>query len=277
MSGPQTAEELYLDLMKRVLTRLLFDEPVTPVIARRRSTSVAYAALKRAVLDPRGLVLARRGKLAEDLRVDGRDHPLDAETMIGMRRLDNLEECVVTTLRDGVPGDVLEAGVWRGGASIFMQAVLRAYGATDRQVWVCDSFAGLPPPDPDRYPADEGDMLWAEEHLAVSLEQVRHNFERYGLLDDNVRFVQGWFQETLPVAPVDRLAVLRADGDMYESTIAILDNLYPKVSPGGFVIIDDYGAIEACRRAVHDYRDRHGISEPIETVDWTGAYWRKAA
>jgi hypothetical protein len=157
-----------------------------------------------------------------------------------------------------------------------MRACLDAYGDTDRSVWVADSFEGLPPPAPE-YPADESDVLFTFEELAVSVEQVKANFERYGLLDDRVRFLQGWFSESLPTAPVEQLAVLRLDCDMYGSTMDALVNLYPKVSPGGFVIVDDYGEIAACTKAVHDYRETNGLTEEIVELGWTGAYWRRSA
>jgi hypothetical protein len=152
---------------------------------------------------------------------------------------------------------------------------LKARGVTDRLVWVADSFAGLPPPDTARFPSDEGITLHRFSQLAVSLESVRENFRRYGLLDEQVRFLKGWFRDTLPAAPIRRLAVLRLDGDLYESTIQALDALYPKLSPGGYLIVDDYGNVAACRQAVHDYRDDHQITEPIERIDWGGAFWRR--
>jgi O-methyltransferase len=156
-----------------------------------------------------------------------------------------------------------------------MRAILQAHGDASRRVWVADSFQGLPPPDPAKYPADEGDTHHTHADLAVSLEQVRSHFERYGLLDDRVRFLKGWFKDTLPAAPIERLAVARLDGDMYESTMDALKSLYPKLSPGGYLIVDDFGYAEACRQAVHDYRGAHGITEEIVTIDWTGSYWRK--
>ena len=196
------------------------------------------------------------------------------ETMIGMERLDNIEFCITSALRNGVPGDVIETGVWRGGATILMKAVLDVYGATDRNVWVADSFQGLPKPDPDKYPADKGDTFWVRS-LEVSDDEVRANFLRYGLLDERVKFLVGFFSKTMPVAPIDKLAVLRLDGDMYESTIVVLEHLYPKLSPGGYVIIDDYGGVPGCQQATEDYRARHGITEPIQRIDWTGVFWKK--
>ena len=204
----------------------------------------------------------------------GADWPLQAPTMIGMKRIDNLQYCVETVLADNVPGDLIETGVWRGGSCIFMRGVLKSYGVTDRTVWVADSFEGLPPPNDEKYPHDKGLHLEQYKELAVSLEEVKRNFERYGLLDDQVRFLKGWFRDSLPGAPIAKLAVLRLDGDLYESTMDGLTNLYDRLSPGGFVIVDDY-SIPACKQAVHDFRNGRGIDDPIEQIDWTGVFWRR--
>lgn len=211
-----------------------------------------------------------------DRREIGRDWPSMAFTMIGRARMRNLRDLTERALNDGVSGDLLEAGVWRGGACIYMRGILAAYGITDRQVWVADSFRGLPPPSPGQYPADTGDTHHAVQELAVSLQQVQENFRAFGLLDDQVRFLEGWFKDTLPRAPIERLAVLRLDGDMYESTIQTLDALYRRLSPGGFIIIDDY-ILEACKQAVEDFRLRHHIDAPLESVDGAAVYWRKHA
>jgi O-methyltransferase len=178
-------------------------------------------------------------------------------------------------LKDGVPGDFIETGIWRGGSVILMRAILKAYGVTDRTVFAADSFEGLPKPDAGSYPADKGDRHWTYKQLAVSLEEVRANFDRYGLLDDQVRFLKGWFKDTLPEAPIERLAVVRLDGDMYESTMTAMKALYPKLQPGGFLIVDDYGALKGCKQAIEDYRTQYSINEPIEIIDWSGVYWRK--
>ncbi|MET0627409.1 MAG: TylF/MycF family methyltransferase [Acidimicrobiia bacterium] len=209
-------------------------------------------------------------------RAEGRDWPPYAETMIGDRRLDNVVACVTELLADGIPGDLIETGAWRGGATILMRGILAAHGVTDRRVWVADSFEGLPAPDAARYPADEGVDLSGIDLLKVTAERVKANFERYGLLDDQVQFLEGWFRDTLPDAPIDSLALIRLDGDLYESTMDALTALYPKLSPGGFVIVDDYGAFEPCRQAISDYRDANGIDDPITEIDWTGVYWRRA-
>lgn len=252
----QEAASAYLDLLKKCLTRYDGNE----------------VFLAPALLTPRK---------PEELENGVHAHQ-DADTMIGWPRLANIQECVTTVLRDGVPGDLLEAGVWRGGACIFMRAILRAYGITDRAVWVADSFAGFPEPDPAKYPADlafttEGAKKYFEHldyPIAVDLEEVKTRFRRYGLLDDQVRFLPGFFENTLPDAPVDKLAVLRVDSDYYKSTYEVLDAMYPRLQPGGFVIIDDLW-LPTCHKAVDDYRAEHGIDEPLRMADWTGAYWRK--
>jgi O-methyltransferase len=195
--------------------------------------------------------------------------------MVGMLRLDNLQDLLSDILVRRIPGDVIETGVWRGGASIFMRAVLKAHGDLDRIVWVADSFQGLPKPNARLYPKDEGDSLWTFSELAIPIETVKANFARYEMLDDNVRFLPGWFADTLPAAPIERLSLMRLDGDLYESTMDALRTLYPKLSPGGYVVIDDYRNLETCRAAVDDYRSQNGISEPIRQVDWTCVYWQR--
>lgn len=273
-AAPLGPAELYLSLLKQCLTRYLFiDEEFRPAQGGGWSRPVAGPVLD--VLARRGIHVGRLGG-DRNLRETGRDWPAHAETMTGLRRLDVLQECVCGVLRGEVPGDLIETGVWRGGSSIFMRAVLAAYGDRNRQVWVADSFRGLPKPDAARYPSDAGLDLSTTPELAVGLEDVKANFSRYGLLDDRVRFLVGWFADTLPGAPIDRLALIRLDGDLYASTMDALTALYPKLSVGGYVIVDDYGALETCRRAVHDFREANGIGEPIEEVDWTGAYWQRA-
>jgi O-methyltransferase len=270
------AAELYLDLLKRCLTRTLYDDPYRPLelpgTGAWRAGRPVLAAVQR-LLGFGGIALIRSTN--RNMRESGRDWPAQAETMIGLRRLDNVQYCVTNAMRDGVHGDLVETGVWRGGTAIFMRAILKAYGDTSRTVWAADSFQGLPRPDLDRYPADAGLDLSAWSQLAIPLEQVKANFARYGLLDDQVRFLVGWFRDTLPTAPIEHLAVMRLDGDLYESTMDALSALYPKLSVGGFVIVDDYGGIPACKKAVTDYRADHGITEPIREVDWTGVYWRR--
>jgi O-methyltransferase len=273
-SAPAIA--LYLDLMKRMLTRIGFVEPYRPFTVPR-SNRLAFSLFAAAyfVLSRFGLELMTRRSFDASQRERGVDRPYDAETMIGMQRLDNLQRCVEDVIRNNVPGDLIETGIWRGGACILMRAILKVYGVTDRLVWAADSFQGLPKPDAKRYAADAGDLHWTRIELAISLDEVKTNFARYELLDDQIRFLVGWFKDTLPTAPIDRLAVVRLDGDMYESTIQSLDALYPKLSVGGYLIVDDYHAVPGCRQAVEDYRRARGLREPILGIDGVGVYWRR--
>jgi hypothetical protein len=144
-------------------------------------------------------------------------------------------------------------------------------------VWLADSFEGLPPPDPNQFPQDLGLDFSEYKYLSVGEKQVKSNFDRYELLDDQVKFIVGWFRDSLPHAPVGDLAVLRVDGDLYESTMQVLEPLYPKLSIGGYCIVDDYGTIPACAQAVGDYREKNGITDEIIDVDGRGVYWRKTA
>ncbi len=244
----------YLDLMRDCLTGALHEDP-----------SLA--------LQPDGGALL---PYDANRRETGMDWPSRAPSMIGGTRMRQLQTAAEQVIAEGIPGDFIETGVWRGGACIMLRAVLEAWGIRDRRVWLADSFAGLPPPDEARYPADKGQQLHTYKALAVSAAEVRANFARYGLLDDQVKFLEGWFRDTLARAPIAALAILRLDGDLYESTIEALSAFYDKVSPGGFIIVDDYGVFPCCMQAVDDYRASQGIVEPIEAIDASGVFWRRA-
>ena len=277
--SPELPIDLYLELLARALSGTLSEDSDEILglgnkiyeLSRRKIWETRFGLL----LQARGFELVRKHAFDAEARELGRDWPARAETMMGLRRLANVRHCIESALADGVPGDLLEAGAWRGGGSIFMRGVLKAHGCTDRTVWVADSFEGLPTPDA-AFPDDKALRFDRIAYLAVSEAEVRHNFERYGLLDDQVRFLPGWFKNTLPQAPVKQLAVLRLDGDLYQSTYEALDALYPRLSPGGYCIIDDYGTIRACRKAVHHYRTRHGIRDKIQDIDGWGSYWRRS-
>ena len=213
------------------------------------------------------------GRFNAQTRSLGRDWPSQAMTMIGDARLNNIRQLFEAILAADVRGDLIETGVWRGGACIFMRGLLQAYGIRDRLVWVADSFTGLPPPDP-RHAQDRGDRHHGFPELAVSLETVQENFRKFDLLDAQVMFLKGWFADTLPAAPIQKLALLRLDGDMYGSTMDALTALYHKVSPGGFVIVDDYGAVAACRAAISDFRAARAIDAPIQDIDGLGVFWQ---
>lgn len=245
-SLPSDPKKLYIDLIKKVVANTVYEDSDT-----NNNRYNAYS------------------------RENGKDWPGLAHTMVGMKRLNNIQYCMEQILENNIPGDCIETGVWRGGSTILMRAILQAYGDTDRKVWVADSFAGLPAPNAVKYPKDKGDILYKYDFLAVPLEQVQSNFNKYELLDNQVVFLKGLFSDSLPEAPIKELALLRLDGDLYESTMDALVNLYPKLSVGGFIIVDDFGAISACASAVGDYRKQNNIREPMYEIDWTGVYWQK--
>jgi O-methyltransferase len=241
--------DAYLSLIEKCLTGTIYEDK-------------AFQSVGDGVYDPA-------------LREVGRDWPSMAHTMIGVKRLANLRSLAERVLENSVPGDFIETGVWRGGACILMRAVLHAYGVKDRRVWVADSFEGLPAPDEKQYPADKGSDYHTYSELSVPLETVRGNIQKYGLLDEQVVFLKGWFKDTLPAAPIQRLALLRLDGDLYESTMIALNALYDKVSTGGYVIVDDFHVVPGCNKAIHDFLAARNIAPDIREIDGVGVYWQK--
>lgn len=260
---------LYLDLLKKCLTRLLFDDEYVLLKLKyefKSSSNVEFEYLN----------LYQGIPIDKEKRRGGKDSPLQAETMIGMDKLNNLEYCVKDVLDNNVPGDFLETGVWRGGACIFMRGMLKLWNDCERNVWVADSFKGFPDRDLIKYPKEvHWNIQGLNSILSVSLEEVKRNFERYEMLDDQVKFLEGWFKDTLPSAPIEKLAILRLDGDMYESTIQVLEALYFKVSKGGYVIVDDYleENLQCCEEAVNDFLLEHDL-KPIFQHCGPAIFWK---
>lgn len=217
-------------------------------------------------------------KPVDQTRNEGADWPDRAHTMIGMKRLNSLHANLDYIRENKIEGDFIETGVWRGGASIFMAYYNKLY-KMNRTVFVCDSFEGLPKPDIEKYPVDKDDEHYTVDFLKVGIEEVVNNFKMYGLFySENIHFAKGWFSETLPSMidnlHIKKISLLRFDGDMYGSTMDVLENLYPRVNSKGVVIIDDYG-LPNCARAVNDFRLKYNIDNPIEIIDKYGIYWHK--
>ena len=272
-----TNDALYLDLLKKCLTGYIYPQS-SNLELHAQATWHPQSLLRSVVvniLNKRGYKLFKVLPFDAKARENGTDWPSICYSMVGLKRLDNLQACIEKALQDGVPGDFIETGVWRGGSCILMRAVLQIHQVSDRSVWVADSFEGLPPPshEADRKYVDLSD----DPYLKVSLEDVQSNFRRFGLLDEQVKFLKGWFKDTLGAAPIKQLAVLRLDGDLYESTMDVLNALYHKVSKGGFVIVDDYHSWQTCKRAVDEFRARMGIRDSIEEIDGMAVFWRKSA
>ncbi len=304
------SKHLYIDLVKRSVANILYeDRPVLFYDQFIKGTGLPE--------------LAREFNL--ERRVHGEDEPTQAHTMVGIKRLENLQQCIEDVIANNIPGDLIETGSYRGGATIFMRAVLKAHQVVNRRVFVCDAFlpmkGDLPPwflmpllqgvaavpgrtnknrlfafleslPQEKRaFPVCENPnddwidyCLWSlRRHPkdvncgdTTSRAHVESRFARYGLLDDQVVFLEGFFADTLPNAPIEKLSLIRLDGDTYESTRDGIENLYPKLSPGGYCIIDDFNAFDGCKRAVTEYREKNNIQEPIVAIDNIAVFWKKS-
>jgi hypothetical protein len=287
-----TQRSAYLSLLKQCLSGQIYDPGQGPEMVTRAQ---AAALLREANtlfapwLAPSGdtvesflgaTTASAQASFAEQLSLSlNRMHrDRTADTMADRASIDHLHTCVEHVLRHDVPGDLIETGIWKGGLTVLMRGILQAHDSTDRVVWAADSFQGLPRPDAGQ---NLKDAIWFHlfsplDGLSISYEYVRAVFRKYRLLDDQVRFLRGWFADTLPAVPIGQLAVMRLDGDWYESTRLALEVLYPKLSPGGFVIIDDYGLPFGCRQAVDEYRAACGIVEPVQWVNHQVVCWQKA-
>ncbi len=244
----RSPRDLYLDLLIKTLTNMIYGDS---------STNPTNA-----------------GAFRSELREVGYDWPAVAHTMVGKRRLENVRDLAQRAIDEGIPGHFIETGVWRGGCCILMRGVLAANSVKDRKVYAADSFEGVPPPQPELYPEDEGFDLDLFHELAVSLDNVKANFACYDLLDDQVVFIKGLFHDTLPTLDAGPFALIRLDGDLYQSTYVALEALYPKLSPGGFVIIDDFNLLIPVKEAVTRFREINGIASPMHPVDWNAIWWQ---
>jgi O-methyltransferase len=244
----------YLDVLSKTLSFSYWEKPLKSIAhSARRGLAWRLAMGMDGILRPFGIGLAI---LPTEI-----SWPALATCMSSITRLDNVRQLCESVVAENIPGSFIECGVWRGGVCIFARAVL----PKDRTVYCCDSFCGLP--------YDKAEPWYSEwDYLKVSEDEVRANFEKFNLLQ-NVQFIKGWFADSLKNVP-GPIAVLRADGDMHSSTLDILTALYPKVSRGGYVIIDDY-CLEPCLRAVTEYREAMGVNDAIVPVDEGAVYWRK--
>jgi hypothetical protein len=264
--------DMYLDLLKKALINLLYPEMELSCLFAVHCAGQNQPISPEVLMNPGGHLSDQLRELVRCRREGRRTEPHFSHSMIGLERLNNIQSCAERIFEEGIPGDFVETGVWRGGAVIFMRAVLKAFNEEQRLVWAADSFRGLPAP---KMAEDAGYDFHTIRTLSISRETVMNNFRTYDLLDDGVKFIEGWFDETLPHAPIEKIALLRLDGDLYKSTMDAIESLYDRVSIGGYIIVDDFGDLEPCRRAINDFRERRGISEPIVPIDWTGVYWRK--
>lgn len=185
-------------------------------------------------------------------------------TLLTPTRLRHFGDCIRTVVREDVPGDIIETGVWKGGACIYARSVLDGLG-DDRKLIVADSFEGFP----------DG----SKPYLAVTLSEVKFNFSRFGYNgDERTSFVKGWFEDTLRHLE-GPFSVIRLDADLYHATMAALEHLYPKLSPGGFLIQDDYfnANYPEAKWAVDGWLQDHPEVEPkiVPERRTEAIYWRK--
>lgn len=267
----------YLDLLKKVLIDYdsigSFELHPLSIVNPNWKTFFLYPLDQ--LLKKRNFTICKLKYVTEEKRINGLDWPARAKTMIGLKRLNNIEYCIKDILDNNIEGDFIETGVWRGGATIFMKAVLNELDNIDKQIWLADSFQGVPIPKEYKYFADKGNRLFQMRILKATKEDVENNFKKFNLLDEKIIFLEGWFSETLPSAPIKSLSLLRLDGDLYESTYLALKYLYPKLSKGGYVIVDDFNAFSYCKKAVIDFRMKNGIKEDIVEIDKEAVFWRK--
>lgn len=188
---------------------------------------------------------------------------------LGRTRLDHLEQCLDAIRAESVPGDLVECKTARGGSGIFLRGYLAAHELPDRTVWVADEFRATPAPAREATTVDE-----SLDDLRGDLNLVRDAFERFDLLDGRVRFLQGSAGETLPAAAIEHAALLRLGTGIGADAEIALEAVYPKLSLGGFVVVDDH-TDPACAQAVIAFRERYGIVAPLEAVDWSAVAWRK--
>jgi O-methyltransferase len=271
------SKSAYIELLKKCLIDYesinSYEYHPLSIVNPNWRTSILYILDK--LLRTKNFSICKLKYVKEYDRLNGYDWPAKAKTMIGLQRLNNIEDCIRLIIKENVEGDFIETGVWRGGATILMKAVLKELKIENRKIWLADSFEGLPKPNCLIYKDDRGNILYKQRILKVSKEEVQMNFLQYDLLDENVLFLEGWFKDTLPKARIKKLSLLRLDGDLYESTIISLQHLYPKLSPGGFIIIDDYYAFKNCKKAVDDFRRERNIIDTIIEIDKEAIFWRK--
>lgn len=188
-------------------------------------------------------------------------------TMTTTRRGRTLHRLAADVAARRVPGDMVDCGVWNGGSTVLLSA-----GAPGRDVWAFDSFEGLPEPGPlDGVESQgfQGECHGAEELLREAISRFAH--------PERLRVQRGWFDETFPEAApeIEAVSLLHCDGDWYESVKLTLETFYPKLSSGGYVVIDDYGHWIGARRATDEFREHHKIDAPLIRIDYTGHYWQK--
>ena len=246
-------------------------------------TGMIYGSAEKSVGPGLQISKHKLNNMLIENRLNGLDWTYLGYTMTGTKRIGTIEFLLKDIFDKKIAGDFVETGVWRGGSSIFARGVIRAYHEGFRSSYVCDSFAGLPP---GKIIFGVGDMNWDNTpYLEVNSLEVAKNFHSVSMLDPNVIFVQGFFNNSMPhlKKQMGKISILRLDGDIYESTVDVLYHLYDKVEIGGYIIIDDWNKDDLtpptpfpAKTAVLDFFKVHNINDAeIITIDPIAIYWQK--
>ena len=207
-------------------------------------------------------------------------------TMTSPERLLALCRAVDYIEQNAISGDIVECGVWRGGSMMAAVQTLNQRGSHDRRLWLYDTFDGMSEPTEDdvdfmgntatrlldEQSRDDATSVWCRSQL----DEVKNNLRSCGYPEQNTTYVQGKVEETIPTQQPEQIAILRLDTDWYESTRHEMIHLFPRLSPGGVLIVDDYGHWEGCRRAIDEYLSDNEIPLLLNRIDYTGrigVYW----
>ena len=200
-------------------------------------------------------------------------------SMTSLERMYSLYQAVTYIQSAAIPGDVVECGVWRGGSSMMAALTLLETGdRPPRELWLFDTFEGMPEPT-DRdvsFDGEDAEGTWTASQAAdhndwcyAPLSDVEDNLRSTNFPPERLHFVQGKVEETIPDQGPEQIALLRLDTDWYESTLHELEHFFPRIAPGGVLIIDDYGHWSGAREAVDEYLQRNGIQLLLSRVDYT--------
>jgi O-methyltransferase len=201
-------------------------------------------------------------------------------TMASSERLYAVFQAARHVVKNGIEGDIVECGVWRGGASMVAAMSLLAAGESSRRIWLYDTFAGMTKPtdkDVHRWAGKNAFGTWRRwqksdhnDWCFAGLDDVRRNLYSTGYPRDHIEFVAGDVANTLLTGGPQKISLLRLDTDWYDSTRKELEILYPRLSVGGVLLIDDYGVWDGARQAVDEYFEQHNVRMLLQRTDYTG-------
>jgi Macrocin-O-methyltransferase (TylF) len=237
--------------------------PLKDILYRLRDPELVADTMMRAVAEGWHLISPSEfSKLYRQVR---------GRTICSVARLRGLHDGVKYVVENHLPGDLVECGCARGGSAALMALSLRQLG-DGRNLWLFDTFEGLPAPTPDDPDYEIADLFTGS--CLGPVDEVSEFFQEQGVAH-GVEFVKGLFQDTIPRSPIEQIALLHIDGDWYESVKVCLDGLYDRVVAGGIIQFDDYGYWKGARKAVDEFMAKREIKVPLERLDYSGRTLRK--